>query len=289
MSKDKEPNFFASDVVRHQRNSTTLAQYLSNFDRATGKKRIGEASTAYLASRKAPREILDFSPSAQIIIMVRNPIDVIHSMHSFRIFGTEEHITRFELAVDSWETRYWRSGPFRGEPVLRSSYREITRFSEQIQRYFDAFGEERVHVIVFDDFAKAPSIAYENVLSFLGLPSDKRSNFEIINGNRRVRSQALQKWLMYPYTILRPIEHVSSTLWRGVRGIARRINYVHEPHPAIEAAFRQRLEREYAPEVRNLERLLGVNLDHWLARPSPANLNLEGAASEFRLGEPSRA
>lgn len=284
MSKDKEPNFFASDIVGHQRNSRTLTQYLSNFVRATGKIRIGEASTTYLASRSAPQEILAFNPSAQIIIMVRDPIDVIYSMHSQQLFNATEHITRFELAVDSQETRYWRAGPFRGEPVLRPRYRALTRFSEQIQRYFDAFGEERVHVIVFDDFAKAPGIAYENVLSFLGLRSDKRSNFEIINKNKRVRFPALQNWLMYPYKLLRPIGYVSPALWREVRGIARRLNYVYESRPPIEAGFRQRLAMEYAPEVRNLEMLLGVSLDRWLARPSPVVSNPEGAALQFQLG-----
>jgi len=287
MSKDKEPNFFAGDVVGHQRNSATLTQYLSNFSRATGKRRIGEASTTYLASRSAPKEILDFNPSAQIIVMVRSPIDVIHSMHSQKLFNGTEHITRFELAIDSQETRYWRAGPFRGEPVLRPHYREITRFSEQIQRYFDAFGKERVHVILYDDFAKAPGIAYENVLSFLRLRSYKRSNFEIINENKRVRFPALQNWLMYPYKLLRPIGYVSPALWRGIRDIARRLNYVYESRSAIEAGFRQRLAIEYAPDVRNLEMLLGVNLDHWLACPSPVVSNPEGALLQFRLGGPT--
>lgn len=56
MSKHKEPHFFAPDILDHQRQSRTLAQYLVNFDHATGKSRIGEASTGYLASRIAPRE-----------------------------------------------------------------------------------------------------------------------------------------------------------------------------------------------------------------------------------------
>jgi len=158
MSKDKEPHFFASDIVGHQRRSATLEQYLSNFDHATGKSRIGEASPAYLASRRAPQEILDFNRTAQIIVILRNPIDVIHALHSQRVFTGMEHITRFELAVDSRETRYWQSGPFQGQPILQLGYPEITRFSEQIQRYFDAFDRERVHVILFDDFANVPAL-----------------------------------------------------------------------------------------------------------------------------------
>jgi hypothetical protein len=268
MSKDKEPQFFASDIVGHQRRSATLAQYLSNFDHAAGKSRIGEASPVYLASRRAPREILDFNRTAQIVVIVRNPIDVIHALHNQQVFTGMEHITRFELAVDSQQMRYWQSGPFRGEPVLQLGYRETTRFSEQIQRYFDAFGRERVHVILFDDFASAPGIAYENVLAFLGLRSDGRRNFKIINANKRMRSPAVQKQLRRLSKILWRLERSFPTLCREVRTMAARLNYVYELRPAIEAEFRQRLEMEYAPEVRNLGRLIGRNLDHWLVRPS---------------------
>jgi hypothetical protein len=276
MSKHKEPHFFGTDIVGHQRRSATLAQYLSNFDHATGKSRIGEASTSYLASRTAPQEILDFNRTAQIIIMVRNPIDVIHSLHHQRIIAGREHITRFELAVESQETRYWRSGPFRGEPILQSGYRETTRFSEQIQRFFDAFGRERVHVILFDDFASAPGIAYEKVLSFLGLRSDGRRNFEIVNGNKRMRSKAVQWRLRHLSKALWRFERTFPALCQEARAIVARLNFVYEPRPAIEAGFRRRLEMEYAPEVRNLGRLLGRTLDHWLAPPSPAISSLEG-------------
>lgn len=279
MSKHKEPHFFASDIVGHQRSSATLAHYLSNFDHAAGKRRIGEASTSYLASPRAPQEILDFNRSAQIIVVVRNPIDVMHALHSQRVFTGMEHITRFELAVDSQETRYWQLGPFQGEPILQWGYREMTRFSEQIQRYFDVFGKERVHVILFDDFASAPRIAYEKALSFLGLRSDGRRSFEIINGNRRLRSPAVQKRLRHLWRL----ERSFPALYREARALAARFNFVYEPRPAIEAGFRQRMEREYAPEVRNLERLLGRTLEHWLSRPAPAISSAEGSASEFRL------
>jgi len=246
MSKDKEPHFFASDIVGHQRRSATLEQYLSNFDHATGKSRIGEASPA---SRRAPQGILDFNRTAQIIVILRNPIDVIHALHSQRVFTGMEHITRFELAVDSRETRYWQSGPFQGQPILQLGYREITRFSDQIQRYFDAFDRERVHVILFDDFANAPGIAYEKVLSFLGLRSDGRRNFELINSNKRMRSQAVQKRLRQLSKRLWRLERSLPAWCREVRAMAARLNFVYEPRPAIEPGFRQRLEMEYAPEV----------------------------------------
>lgn len=272
MSKPKEPHFFASDIVGHQRASQTLAQYLSNFDHAAGKRRIGEASTLYLSSPGAPQEILAFNRSAQIIVMLRNPIDVIHSLHSQRVFSGMEHIARFEKAIDSQETRFWACGPFQGEAVLRPGYREITRFSEQIQRFFDAFGRKQVHVIVFDDFVSGPGIVYDKVLSLLGLTADGRRSFEIVNPNKHTRSQTGQRWLRNLAAKYSWFEPSLPILSRSVRAITERLNFIYAPRPAIEASFQQRLQAEYAPEVRNLGRLLGRNLDHWLALPGHSRL-----------------
>jgi hypothetical protein len=281
MSKRKEPHFFAADIRGDQRPATTLAQYLRNFDGATGKIRIGEASTAYLASRNAPQEILEFNPTAQIVVMVRNPIDVMHAMHSQRRFNGGEHIARFERAVDSPERRYWHSGPFRGEPVLELSYREITRFSEQLQRYFDVFGRERVHVILFDDFSGATGLEYDKVLSFLGLgPRGKRS-FKVVNDNKRMRSQTVQGWLRNLNATHPRLKLSFPSLYRGVKALSARLNYAHEPRPAMEAGVRQRLEIECAPEIGNLGRLLNRNLDHWLTSANPVIQQPHGAATEF--------
>jgi hypothetical protein len=287
MSKNKEPHFFATDVMSDQRPSPTLSHYLSNFDHAAKKKRIGEASTSYLASRIAPEAILKFTPDAQIIVMVRNPINALHAMHSQRLRNGCEHITQFEVAVDSEETRYWQSRPFRGKPVLNSSYRETIRFVEQIQRYFNVFGRERVHVIVFDDLASAPRAAYLKVLSFLGLPDDDRRNFKIVNGNKRIRSQTVQNGLRYLSRKLWRMEQVFPTWCQEARDVAARLNYVHEPRPAMDAAFRQQLEMEYASEIRDLEDILQRNLNHWLTRPNRSLATI--APVNFKLRTDSHA
>lgn len=235
--KKKEPHFFGSDNTRHQRHSTTLAQYLSQFDHISGKHRIGEASTGYLSYQSAAQEISDFNPSAQIIIMLRNPIDVLHAIHSQMLFSGMEHISQFELAVDSQQRRVWQFGPWRGEPVLRTGYREVVRFSEQIRRYYDVFGRERVHVILFDDFASAPRLAYENVLSFLGVGSDQKSNFKIVNGNKGIRSRVVQDWLRHLSTEYPRVERSFPGLVRGARAAVAHLNYVDQPRPLIKAEF----------------------------------------------------
>ena len=49
------------------------------------------------------------------------------------------------------------------------AYRRVVRYTEQVRRYFEVFGRERVHVIIYDDFAADVSAAYRQTLDFLGL------------------------------------------------------------------------------------------------------------------------
>src|SRR3979411_724122 len=77
MSPIKEPEFF-TDFLGEGRRVRTEAEYLNCFGGVRDEKRIGEASVSYLASRTSARAIKGFSPLAMIIIMLRNPVDVMY-------------------------------------------------------------------------------------------------------------------------------------------------------------------------------------------------------------------
>jgi hypothetical protein len=258
MSNAKEPNFFATDTVRH-RAFSTLPRYLTNFDGIEGKARIGEASVLYLSSPAAPQAIHNFNSSAQIIIMLRDPIEVMHALHAQRLHGGSEHIIDFEIAVESNERRYWLQGPFKGEPVGGLTYRELTRFSTQVRRYFESFGRERVHVILFDDFVRDPKRAYEDVLKFLDLRSDGCTSYEPVNANKRVRSISLHRAMRHP-ALLR-LKDSLPRLGKGARALLDRVNLVEEARPPIDPEFRLRLQREFDEEKRHLAGLIGRGSD----------------------------
>src|SRR5687767_1010670 len=74
MPDRKEPAFFCSDFYKPRRMKEE--EYLSLFREAGSAKWIGEASTWYLYSDKAREGIKAFCPDARIIIMLRNPVDM---------------------------------------------------------------------------------------------------------------------------------------------------------------------------------------------------------------------
>jgi len=106
MPQRKEPHFFGSDLdAPYPYFIRDKEQYFSLFAEAKDEKRVGEASVWYLYSKRAAFEIKEFCPTASIIIMLRNPVDMIYSLHSQRLFTGNEDIPDFEEALEAEEDR----------------------------------------------------------------------------------------------------------------------------------------------------------------------------------------
>ncbi len=86
MPEIKEPLYFGSDLTFDlelcARNTNQHREnYLALFQQATRFARIGEASPWRLDSSRAAKEIYVFDPTAKIINMLGNPIDLMYSLH----------------------------------------------------------------------------------------------------------------------------------------------------------------------------------------------------------------
>jgi hypothetical protein len=262
----KELDFFGSDLVFKGRRLTE-AEYLSFFSRATTKKRAGEASVWYLYSKKAALEIKEFSPSARIIIMLRNPVDMMYSFHSQRVYDGNEDIEEFEAALEAEAER--RRGlrlPSKASDVFGWCYRDAATYTPQVQRYFDVFGRRQVHVLIYDDFARDTAGAYRDICRFLDVEADFRPDFRMVNARKKIRSKALREFLRKPHP-------ASGWLFRamglrpdrngGYKGWLRRLNSSDHSLAPINPVLRKRLQLEFNAEVRQLSALLGRDLSHW--------------------------
>jgi len=96
--KVKEPHFFDLDSCKCFKFS--LETYMSLFSRADPEihKAVGEASTGYLFSKVAVPEILKFNPNARFVVLLRNPIELVQSLHSEMCFEGIETVREFETA-----------------------------------------------------------------------------------------------------------------------------------------------------------------------------------------------
>jgi len=267
MSEVKEPMYFGQDLSARYRRMTT-DEYLALFKDAREDQRAGEASPWYLYSTSSAREIKEFSPEARIIIMLRNPVDVMYSQHSQLVFNLREDLTDFGEALAAEEDRAAGhripADALRPEALL---YRRSVRFPEQVARYLESFGREGVHFIVFDDLATGPAGVYRSTLEFLGVDSTFTIDHTVENANKAPRSKLLQRLMFAPP---RPFRSMYGRL-RGMPVMHRlrdriaRSNVESVKRQAMEPELRRQLTEEFAPQVKELGDLIGRDLSAWSA------------------------
>jgi hypothetical protein len=267
----KEVHYFGSDLQTRSR--PTATQYLDLFRGGESKKIVGEASVWYLFSKSAAKEIMDFSPGAKILAMLRNPVDVVHALHSQHLFDANEDVADFEAALALEQARkLGQSLPRSRDYFSLPSYIDSVRFAEQLERYFSAFGRECVEVMIYDDFKKAPSEAVARALSFLGLSPMSSPDYEEINVNKRVQSQALHRALKNPAPALRRIARTllpSRAVRHWLMSSVDRINVTPGPRRSMRAETRAALLATLTPEIQKLELLLGRDLSGWYIPKKP--------------------
>lgn len=270
MPERKEPHFFGSDLIITPKlvyYTKDVREYLSLFAVARDEKRIGEASTNYLKSRLAASEIKEFSPSAKIIIMLRNPVDVMYSLHGHVVYLGGEDIEDFESALEAEEDRKQGRRIPKGDGLVDSLfYREIAKYTEQVKRYFEVFGRDRVHIIIYDDLRKDTSWVYTETLRFLEVNPDFQPEFGIIHGNLRARSRILRyAWTHRPVFLQRLLlgRAKPSLPFSMLFKMLRRIYGRTESRPPMPPGLRGRLQAEFKDEVERLSTLLDRDLTHW--------------------------
>ena len=259
----KEVHFFGRDLDITKGALRDEAAYLALFAGAKGEKRLGEASVWYLYSRTAAQEICDFNPDAKIIVMLRNPADMLYSQHSQFLYNGNEDIEDFREALAAEPDRKaGRRIPKSAHLVDGLFYSETVRYAEQIERYFGRFGRDNVHIILYDDFRADLPGTYRNLLRFLGVSEDFLPAFAVVNPNKRARSALLRNFVQEPPESIKRLSRVffpRSVRQRVMKGLDQ-ANVRYEARAPLDPELKGELERRFAPEVEGLERLLGREL-----------------------------
>ena len=273
MPYEKEPHFFATDLrARRYERYRSLEAYLALFADAKSEKRVGEASVLYLYSRVAAHNIREFDPAAKIIIMLRNPVDTLYSFYGQLVYSGEEDIATFDGALaaepDRKQGRRLPAGMIGAVDCLY--YREMVRFAGQVQRYFDVFGRDAVHIIIYDDFQADTMAAYRETLKYLDIDPGFTVELKVINQNKRPRNLAMRDFLKNPpdwYVSLLRVGRatVPQPLRHGITRSLARINSQVEPRRPMDRVLRQQLQAEFLPEVERLSTVLDRDLTHWCA------------------------
>ena len=266
----KEPHYFATDIPG-MRTINTEKTYFDLFKDATEQHiAIGDASVFYMYSKDAVGHIKHLDPHAKLIVMLRHPVELVHSMHSQVVYSRDEHETDFEKA--------WALIPQRkqGEALSKLTrdaktlmYDEIAKLGEQLERVLNTFPKEQVMVIFFEDFKKDTAGIYKKTLEFLGLPFHA-ANLDPVNQNKKQRLQWLADFTERPPQVLvKPYLQLKKVLGLegkevGLREPLQKVNVVEVNRETLSTTMQQKIIDTYRTDIQKLATLTGRNLDHWL-------------------------
>jgi len=140
---------------------------------------IGDVSVWYLYSTSAAQEIFELNSKAKIIICLRNPLELIPSLHNQHVKGGDESDPSLNCSL----ANDFEAGPvskgvhFRQRP----RYADVVNFGEQISRYTHLF--DQVLFIFHDDLRSNYKGSVQKIEAFLGLT--QRENIEELSQNKR--------------------------------------------------------------------------------------------------------
>ncbi len=271
VSDPKEPRFFSTDIVDQKPSSyKSQAEYLSIYSGATSVHLArGEASTCYLRSRVAVPRILEKFPDSKIVVMLRNPVDLVHAFHSTRILMGVEFEADFEQAWRRERIQVPAETPESEIESGKAPYLLTGKIGDQCSRLLNLVPRDNVHFIVFDDLIADPRKQYLGLLNFLGVPDDGRHNFPLVNENIRFKLD----WLGRAPRYVREKFSLHLGLLKNILGVERfgvvRLLDRYNTRPAkrnpVSPEFREELKIIFADQVHILEKILERDLQSWLA------------------------
>lgn len=265
----KEPHYFfdIDSWLSRKHPVTSWSQYMRLFCRAPlTVKYLGEASTSYLQSEVAVPNILYTCSTPRFIVMFRNPVDLVVSLHNQRLISGHENVgleDAWRLQDERMEGRSLPPGILSGRYVL---YRHYAMLGMQLERLLNWVGRNQVHWIFHEDFKRDPAASYHYVLNFLGLPDDGRKDFDKFNPSRVFRWQWIERGLT---GIRRTREHVGLPGGFGINALINRFNTIPGEY-SISEKFRNELGEYFSDDVALLEKLTGRDLASWL-KPQDTN------------------
>jgi hypothetical protein len=286
MSPVKEPAYFSPDVPPQKVRfayGRDEDRYLQLFAGARDERFLGEASTYYIYSRQAPRLIHEFEPEARIVAMLRNPVEMAWALHGQRAAHGREPIADFGEALAADERPDAGGIERRAQVDKVGRYRDRARYAEQLEHWFEVFGRDRCHVIVFEEFAADTGTEFRRLLEWLDIDPDYRpESFAVHNPSHRVRRGALRSAIntrVGRWATQRLLPRIvgferAARLADGVR--RSDVGRTPEKRKPIGEGVRRQLEADLRPDVDRLSEMLGRDMAaFWFGDPSLVRDNPE--------------
>ena len=262
----KEPCFFSDGNPRLVR---TDLEYEGLFNTRTSEKSVGEASVSYLYDPEAPIKIKALLKEVKIIIILRNPVDRAYSQWGQIFYQLGYEKLSFEDALKEEDARMSLRAFGKDAPFYYGFYHyfHVGLYYEQVKRYFDIFGRDRVQIHIFEEFINDPGRTCKEIFSFLDIDPAFVPILEKHNVAASFRFGSLHTFLLSPpLTLTKVFQSLPMRLKLFIYSVARslfRMNLQDMSRPPLEKRIRDRLMERYRENIHQLEKLLGRDLSIW--------------------------
>jgi hypothetical protein len=240
MSEPKEPNFF-SDDDQYERGTS---YYLGLFADADAQDLCGESSTHYTKRPDYPRTVARMKallPHVKLVYVMRHPVERLlsHYVHQWT-----ENVIRCDIneALD-----------------LHPELINYSRYSYQLEPYFQAFGKDAVLPVFFQAIKRQPQTELERVARFIGYRGDVSWDLDL--GEQNVSARRFRQFLGYGLIVdSPPMVFLRRTLVpQSVRDLVKARLTMSEK-PALSPSSIARLESIFDEDLQVLSTWLGVHL-----------------------------
>jgi hypothetical protein len=136
----------------------------------------GEATPLYLFDPRVPARIASQLPDVKLIALLRNPVERTVSQYFHEKRKGRENLP-LEEALRQEEARIARAlhaKDFDDPDLIHHSYKLRSLYKEQIERYFEVFGRERVRVLASEEMFADPQGVLSGLFGFLGVDPEYR-------------------------------------------------------------------------------------------------------------------
>ena len=275
MSPARETQFFLLDHLYSQGPVYYETHFFHGWD---GQKAVGEKTPEYLYDPVIPQRIADtLGSSMRFAATFRSPAQraYSHYRHNFQQFwedlGFEEALAREQER--SAAGRYQR---------MRYGYLDRGLYAQQLQRYLALFPRDAFLFLVYErDIVKDQQRSLQRLFSFLGVDADfvppdgpvsagraqpmvprfierpERITQEGVSLEAQPGDLLLTRPMMKPRLVKAVSSRTQEFAQSVIRNLPRRTSLDRDEELAIN-------RRHFAEDIRQLERLIGVDLGAWL-------------------------
>ena len=260
MSPIKEPNFFCYEgqVVADRNSITQIGDYQDLFKGVSDEKAIGEASHCYLYEPRAVERIEHYVPEAKLIAILRNPVDRAHSHFLHLVRNGTEPLTDFAQAI--------REETGARQKEMFQDYVGVGLYHDQLKRYFDAFGRDRIRVYLYEDLSNAPIDTLQDAFRFLEVEDSFVPDVSVKrNVSGYPKYKILDKFLRKPKVAKQAIKLYLPTglRWRLSEAFDNlKTRNLIEP-PPVQPEVRRQLIEVYREDILKLQELICRDLSGW--------------------------